>query len=358
MKGLTPRQQMVLGLIVREYVASAAPVGSKALVGTYRLDISPATIRNEMALLEQADYLYQPYTSAGRIPTVQGYRYFVQHLMGEVELPPVEQTTIRHQFHQVRRGEMEQWLRLSATILARKTGVAALVTAPAPAQSHFRHAELLPLYGSRGMLVLILEEGADHLVAGLVEQQIFILEQPLPSGTLARISDQLNQLFMGCTTDEVRMACASLSGFAREMADRIVQIMAAQDAQTGGQLFHEGLTTMLEQPEFTAGEATRRLIDLLERAHLLRQVLAEALTHSGVQVVIGGEGRWQELREYGMVLTRYGMAGCALGALGLLGPTRMPYERAISTARYVAELMSELVRAPYTQTASRQGVPH
>jgi len=340
MDKLTPRQQLILGLVVREHVASAAPVGSQALAGAYGLDISSATIRNEMALLEEAGYLYQPYTSAGRIPTVRGYQYFVQYLMGESELPLTEQRTIRHQFHQVWREEMEQWLRLSAVILARKAGAAALVTAPAPTRSHFRHMELLPLLGSRGMLVLILEEG-------IVERQIFTLEQPLSLGTLARTSAQLNELFEGCSTDEVRMRCPSLSGLARKLADRIVQLMAAQDAQIGGQLFYEGLTFMLEQPEFADRRAIQRLINLLERPQLLRQVLAEALTRSGVQVLIGGEGRWEALREYGLVLTRYGVDDYALGALGLLGPIRMPYERAISAARYVAELMSELVRSHY-----------
>jgi len=340
MKGLTRRQHLVLALVVREYVASAAPVGSQGLVGTYGLGISPATIRNEMALLERAGYLQQPHTSAGRVPTVQAYRYFVQHLMGEVELPPVERRTIRHQFHQVWGGEMEQWLRLSATILARQAGVAALVAAPVPARSHFRHAELLPLYGWRGMLVVILEEG-------LVERQVFTLGQSLSSGILARTGDQLNELLRGCTRDEVRRACASLNGFAREVAQRIAQIMSAQDARMGGPLFQEGLVTMLEQPEFAEGEAVRRLIDLLHRPQLLHQVLAEALTHSGVQVLIGGEGRWEALQEYGVVLARYGVDGYAFGALGLLGPTRMPYERAICAVRYMAELMGELVRGPY-----------
>ena len=190
------------------------------------------------------------------------------------------------------------------------------------------------------MLVLILAEG-------IVERQIFTLGRSLSSGILARTGDQLNQLLMGCTTDEVRRVCSSLSGFAREVAERIALLMAAQDANIGGQLFQEGLLAMLEQPEFAQGEAVRRLIDLLHRPQLLRQVLAEALTHSGVQVLIGGEGRWEALREYGMVLARYGVDGYALGALGLLGPTRMPYERAISTVRYVAELMGELVRGSY-----------
>lgn len=340
MKGLTPRQHLILALVVREYVASAAPVGSQGLVGTYGLGISPATIRHEMALLEQVGYLHQPHTSAGRVPTVQGYRYFVQHLMREAELAPVERRTIRHQFHQVWPGEVEQWLRLSATIMARQAGVAALVTAPAPSGSHFRHVELLPLYGWRGMLVLILEEG-------IVERRIFTLGQSLSSGILARTGDELKQRLMGCTADEVWRACSSLSGLAREVAERIARIMSAQDAKIGGQLFEEGLLAMLEQPEFAEGEAVRRLIDLLHRPELLRQVLAEAVTHSGVQVLIGGEGGWEVLREYGMVLARYGVDGYALGALALLGPIRMPYERAISTVRYVAELMGELVRGSY-----------
>jgi heat-inducible transcriptional repressor len=348
MNGLSSRQQAVLGLVVREHVASTTPVGSQTLVGAYGLDISSATIRNEMALLEQGGYLGHPHTSAGRVPTAEGYRYFVQHLMGESELPSVERRTIRHQFHQARRGQMEQWLRLSATILARRAGLTALVTAPAPTRCHFRHAELLPLHGSRGTLVVILEEG-------IVEQQIFALEYPLSWGTLVRTSDQLNQLLNGRTMDEIRMIRESLSGLTREVADRILQIMAAQDVQAsvgsaepvGGQLFYEGLTTMLDQPEFADGEAIRRLVDLLDRPRLLRQILAESLAHSGVQVLIGGEGRWEALREYGMVLARYGVEGYALGALGLLGPIRMPYERAVSTARYMSELMSEIVRGLY-----------
>jgi len=348
MNGLSSRQQAILGLVVREYVSSTTPVGSQTLVGAYGLDISSATIRNEMALLERRGYLGHPHTSAGRVPTAEGYRYFVQHLMGESQLPNVERRTIRHQFHQARRGQMGQWLRLGATILARRAGLIALVTAPAPIRCHFRHAELLPLHGSRGMLVVILEEG-------IVEQQVFALEYPLSSDTLVRTSDQLNRLLNGRTVDEIRAIRESLSGLTREVADRILKIMATRDVQTSvdsaepveGQLFHEGLTTMLEQPEFADGDTVRRMVDLLDRPHLLRQILTESLAHSGVQVLIGGEGRWEVLREYGMVLARYGVDSDALGALGLLGPIRMPYERAVSTVRYMSELMTEIVRGLY-----------
>lgn len=347
MNGLSSRQQVILGLVVREHVASAAPVGSRRLVGDYSLDVSSATIRYEMALLERQGFLQHPHTSAGRVPTVQGYRYFVQHLMGESRLPNVDRRTIRHQFHQARRGQVEQWLHLGATILSRAAGLTALVTPPSPARVQFRHVELL-LHGSRCRLVIILDQGT-------VEQRDLTLDYPLSTSASARISDSLNQLFVGHTTSQVRETAETLSGPAREVADRIVHTMAARDMQAPmdsgepveGQLFRDGLAAMLEQPEFADGEATRRLVALLNRPRLLRQILAESLTHGGVQVLVGGEGRWEALSDYGMVVARYGVDGCALGALGLLGPIRMPYDRAVSTVRFVSELMSEIVRGLY-----------
>jgi len=340
MHELSPRQRVILELVTREHMTSAAPVGSRKLVEACGLDVSPATIRHEMALLERAGYLRQPYTSAGRVPTAQGYRYFVQHLMREVELLPAEQTTIRHQFHQIHQGRFEQWGRLAAAILARKCGVAALIMAPVPARSHFRRMELLPLHRSRAILVLVLEEG-------IVERRVLDLERPLSPHALMRTSAEFNQAFIGRTADEIRMIKSSLTGFAHRAASHVVQIMTTQDTRAEGQLFYEGLTTVLEQPEFADGRAARRLIDLLENPAWFRRMLAEVLTHSGVQVLIGGEGRWDTLREYGMVAARYGVDGYALGALGLLGPIRMPYERAVPMVRYMTELMSDLVRDTY-----------
>jgi heat-inducible transcriptional repressor len=347
MNGLSSRQQLILGLVVREHVASAAPVGSRRLVGGYGLDVSSATIRNEMAVLEQQGYLQHPHTSAGRIPTVQGYRYFVEHLMGESRLPNVDRRTIRHQFHQARWGQSEQWLHLGATVLSQGAGLTALVTPPTPARGRFRHVELL-LHGSRCRLVIILDQGT-------VEQRDLALDYPLSTSASARISDQLNQLFLGQMASEVRQIGETLSGPAREVADRIAHTMATRDMRVPlgsaepveGQLFRDGLAAMLEQPEFADGEATRRLVELLNRPRLLRQILAESLTRDGVQVLVGGEGRWEALNDYGMVVARYGVDGYAFGALGLLGPVRMPYDRAVSTVRFVSELMSEIVRGLY-----------
>ncbi|MCS7060163.1 MAG: HrcA family transcriptional regulator, partial [Anaerolineae bacterium] len=127
-KELTPRQQAILKMVVQNYVATAQPVSSKSLIGRGKLNVSSATVRNEMAVLEEMGYLTHPHTSAGRVPTDQGYRYFVEHLLDDVELPSDEQNTIRHQFHQVKL-EMSQWMQLASAVLARATRSAALVTA-------------------------------------------------------------------------------------------------------------------------------------------------------------------------------------------------------------------------------------
>ena len=146
MDELTERRQVILGLVVREYIASAVPVSSRAVVEQYGLNISSATVRNEMAYLERHGYLTHPHTSAGRMPTEKGYRYFVQRLMEEAQLPAVEQHTIRHQFHQARL-DLERWMKLAAAGLAHTTLGAALVTAPQTSQSRFKHLELVSTHG-------------------------------------------------------------------------------------------------------------------------------------------------------------------------------------------------------------------
>lgn len=345
---LSERQRLVLGLVVHKHVASALPVGSRKLVRTYKLTISPATVRNEMAVLEHTGYLSHPYTSAGRVPTAQGYRYFVQYLMGEVELPILERRTIRHQFHQAREEQMGQWLRLVTTILARKSGVLAFATAPTLAHSHFRSVELLPLGETKGILVLVLE-------GGVIERHSFSLEHSFGSETLTHISDQLTQLFRDSTADEVARICCSLRGFSRKVADRVVQVMSVRDVRTGDQFFYEGLATVISQPEFANGTAIGRLINLLERPQWLSRALVETLTHNGVQVLIGGDEGWEALRNYGVIFTRYGVDGYTFGTLGLLGPMRMSYGWAISLVRYMAELANEFsaVRRKMTQRSVR-----
>ncbi len=338
MDDLTPRQQLILGLVIREYVTTAQPVGSKTIQG-YGLGVSSATIRAEMVALEHHGFLNQPHTSAGRVPTERGYRYFVERLMSESQLPLDEQRTIRHQFHQVG-FDLEQWMRLAASVLARTAQSAAVVTSLRTDMCRLRHLELISIRDSLVMLIAVLE-------GGIVRQQVLTLDEAMSQDTLAQMANRLNDLCVGGSVQRVRNCYRMVGAFEQQVLDVVLQVMNTVDDQAGLRLYRDGLLNILHQPEFSVPESARNVVHLFEDRTLLEGLLTEMLEVGGVQVIIGGEGRWNELRECSLVVSPYGVSGEATGALGVMGPMRMPYNRAISTVRYVAGLLSDLFRDLY-----------
>jgi heat-inducible transcriptional repressor len=340
---LTPRQRTILGLVVREYVGSASPVSSRALVEGYGLQVSTATVRNELARLEELGYLTHPHTSAGRVPTHKGYHHFVGQLLGEAELPLHERRTIVHQFHQARQ-DFEQWMPLAASVLARTARGAALVTAPRAAQLYYKHLRLISTQGRTVLLVLVLR-------GGMVKQQMLTLVEPLNQEALNEASDRLNQLCNGLAAADIQARADELPPFEADIAKLVVDILNRADTRTAGVVYRDGLTEVLRQPEFSEGKQAQGLVRVMEEHSFLEAVLADALSPEvgNVRVLIGGEGRWDELQACSLVLGRYGVAGFATGALGVVGPTRMFYGRAISAVRFVSGLLSEMVYDMYAE---------
>ena len=338
---MTLRRQAVLGLVIRSYSEKGQPVGSKSFVETYGLGISAATIRNEMAALEEMGYLTHPHTSAGRIPTEQGYRYFVEYLVGETELPMPEQLMIRHQFHQAR-VELDQWVRLAVAVLAHTTRKAALATSPRSFQSKFKHLELISLRDTVVLMVLV-------LMGGTVKQQMLTLDEPVEQETLSRLSNQLNEQFKGLTDGQINTLAAELPALGRQVARIIGQAIASVDGQAEEHLYRDGLIHILDEPEFSEGDQVRQMVQTLEGPSLATIVTAAAqpLEIGGVQVLIGGEGRWNEFSDLALILSRYGVEGGASGLLGVIGPLRMTYDRTIGAVRLVSRLMSDLVSEWY-----------
>jgi heat-inducible transcriptional repressor len=334
---LTERQEFLLGLIVREYVETVQPVGSKNLVDRYRLNFSSATTRNDMLALTEEGYVRQPHTSAGRIPTEDGYRYFVQRLLGETEMPTAEKRTISHQFFQAR-GDMDQWMRLAAAILARHSSAASLVTAPTADKAVFRQLQLISIKGQQALLVLVLQ-------GGKVQQQFITLEEPLSQEDLAQVATQLNEQFAGADMGVMEQSMETLPPLAREILTVVVELMHRADFIATAEMVHDGLNNVLKTPEFSDPDLVSRTLHILEEQSLLGEFLSRALGSEvgGVQVVIGGEGDWEDLRDCSMVIARYGTPGLATGAVGVIGPMRMAYGRTISAVRYVSSLMSDLV---------------
>jgi len=335
---LSARRRVVLGLVIREYVASVQPVGSQHLVTKYRLEYSSATVRNELASLENLGYLSQPHTSAGRVPTEKGYRYFVEYLLAERPLSLSDQRTIRHQFHQASL-EMEQWARLAAAVLANTTHSAALATVPKALRCRFKHLELISIRDNVVLLVVV-------LLGGTVKQQILHLEDPQSQDGLGRLSNQLNDLLSQADAEEVSVRLASLPALANQVGQLVAETMAQADCHASDRVFSEGLVHLMAQPEFALSGEAHRVVQILEQPTLLDTIMEEMRDRDGVQVLIGGEGRWNELSQATLVLSAYGMDEVS-GMLGVLGPLRMPYSRTISTVRYVAELMSGLVQEWY-----------
>jgi heat-inducible transcriptional repressor len=340
MTEMTPRRQAVLGLLIRSYIDRGQPIGSKAFVEGYGLDISSATIRNEMAVLEELGFLTHPHTSAGRIPTEHGYRYFVQHLLGETELPLTEQYMIRHQFHQAGL-ELDQWLSLAVAVLARSTRKAALATPPRASESRFKHLELISLRDTLVLMVLVLQ-------GGTVKQQMLNLEQPLEQESLSRISNQLNEIFVGLSGDQIAALLETLPALSQQIGLIVGEVLALVDRQANP-VYRDGLMHILEEPAFLESGHARQMVQALEGSFLVDVVTtaAQPLEIGGVQVLIGGEGRWHELTELSLVLSRYGVEGRASGLLGVVGPTRMTYDRIIGAVRYVSSLMTDLVSDCY-----------
>ena len=335
---LTERQKLILLLVIRDYIEDAQPVGSKHLVKDYGLNTSPATVRNEMTALTEMGYLRQPHTSAGRVPTEEGYRFFVSQLMGHTELPDTTKRTISHQF--LHAGmDVDRWMRLAASVLAQQSQAASLVTAPHPEQPIFKHLELISTHGRQVLMVLV-------LTGGEVSQQMLALAEPVTQERLSATAQRLSNSLQGLTSDQIAALIGQMDSLERDILRLVMDDMQRMGEVITGEVYRDGLTHVLSEPEFGARDVARKALRILEERPVLEDLLNRTFLKGelgGVQVLIGGENTTDELRDCSMVLARYGVPGLATGALGVLGPIRMAYGRNISTVRYVASLLSDLV---------------
>jgi len=332
---ITDRQASILGMVVDEYVQTAEPVSSKALVYRRRLDVSSATIRNELARLEREGYITHPYTSAGRIPSDLGYRFYVEALMAEDQVGLDERRTVEHQLHQVA-GGLDEWLSLTATILSSLVGNVAVVTRPRMESVKLRNAQLVELTRETGLLVTVMDDGR-------VRQRIMALAEPATQDTLNERTQRLNAQLSGLDAAEIRSRLDSevASGdvaTARAIADLVEEQRIAEET------FVEGMNSALRQPEFADVDRMLEAVTQLQ-AYRLRSVLEPAGDESvgSTRVLIGSENAEAGMQDWSIVIARYGDNDAA-GAVAVIGPTRMAYHRTIPRVRYVASLMSALLQ--------------
>jgi heat-inducible transcriptional repressor len=338
MKPLTEREKLILALIIHTYVETAQPVGSKTLIERYKLETSSATIRNDMVELTEAGYLRQPYTSAGRVPTEEGYRYFVRQLMGQTELPMNTRRTIAHQFYQAGR-DVNRWMRLAASVLAHQSQGASLVTSPRPESARFKHLSLISTHGRQVLMVMVWS-------GGQVRQQMLTLAEPVSQEQLSTAAGHINLVCEGLDAEAIESLSGQFDALEQDVLKLIREELERMKQVVSGEVYRDGLANVLSEPEFAESESARKALRVLEERSMLEDLLSRTVLTSGmdeVQVLIGGEGTWEDLRDCSMVLARYGAPGLITGALGVLGPTRMAYGHTVSTVRFVSGLLSDLV---------------
>jgi heat-inducible transcriptional repressor len=333
---LTERRAGILGLVVDEYISTAQPVSSKALADGRGLGVSPATIRAELARLEDEGYITHPHTSAGRIPSELGYRVYVESLMEEEAVGPDEQRTITHQFHQA--AGLEAWLSLAASVLAGAVGNLAVVTRPRRRVTHLRHAQFVHLADASVLVVAVVDDGR-------VRQRVVVLSAPTRQEELTRLAERLNAVLGDATAADARLAAAR-----EEDADeaRLVTAVAVLIEEHDGSedTFLYGIRDVLAQPEFSSADRMLDAVRHLE-AYELRQVLPgpDAVDHGTTQVVIGSENRVGWMQSWSLVVAGYGAPDGAAGTVAVVGPSRMQYARTLPRVRYLATVLTEVLRS-------------
>jgi heat-inducible transcriptional repressor len=335
---ITARSGSILNYVIRQYITDAVPVPSQAVADKANLGVSPATIRNEMAQLEKDGYLIRPHTSAGCIPSDKGYRYYVEAIEN-ITLPREEQYLISHTFHQVEK-EVETWLSLTASLLARLTQNVAVVSLPKATDCKLKHLELIAVQDARALMVVVLEGAA-------VKQKLITFDEAVTQNDFSAISGKLNQAYAGLTLRQIVRSKIELTDLEKQATKHLTEIMQIEDGKEFQEPYLEGWHFMLEKPEFARGDQARRLMELGERRGLLKVIIPERLESQGVQVVIGKENQNEAIQNCSVVICRYGLPEEASGTIAVVGPTRMPYSLTIPTVYYLSSVLNQLMGGLY-----------
>lgn len=336
---LDRRKTSILGTVVYEYIATGEPVGSATLTQKYNLGISPATVRAELASLDEEGYLEQPHTSAGRIPSDRGYRYYVDRLM----LPESLTSEERERIHgEVRRAshQLDAVVEHASHVLSSVTRSIAFAIAPRLSNQVFRHVELISL-SSHGVHVLLVTN------LGLAAQKTIDLNEEVDPNALLRAANNFNQNLQGAPLSEITMErlaqLAVETPLPNELLFAIAKLLGEHaDASVDRRLFAGGAHNLLDQQEFRDLRKLRAILDLLEEQKTLYQLLSTSLQSSGAQVSIGHELPTADMSECSVVTIPYRVAQHNAGAVGILGPRRMQYARLIALMNCMADSLNSL----------------
>ena len=333
------RKQAILRAVVHEFTTSAVPVGSQALQSRYFVNLSSATIRSELAELADLGYLTQPHTSAGRVPTDSGYRYFVDFLM---ELEPISDRVKAFIQEELRKAptDVEGLVEKVDMTVAAVTQNASVASAPQGALARIKHVDLVSLEPKEVLLILLLE-------GNLLRQQVVNTTEPATQAQLTKLTARLNHSLSGRASDDARRHYEDAPlGLEKELLGRVIAVLDQYEKGSESLVVHDGVRNLLRQPEFAESSRLHQVLEVLEETRYLTVLLRQLIGESDLQIVIGSENASSGLQGCAVVLTTYGPTARLKGVLGVIGPTRMAYSQTVArlqaVARGASDRMAEL----------------
>ncbi|MDQ0254341.1 heat-inducible transcriptional repressor [Evansella vedderi] len=339
---LTERQLLILKAIIDDYITHAEPVGSRSVSKREDIDYSPATIRNEMSDLEELGFLEKPHSSAGRIPSQKGYRYYVDHLLSPKELTSREISDIKSVFRE-RFSEIEEVIQQSAKILSNLTSYTSIVLGPEVFESTLKQIQIVPISQNSAVAIIVTDTG--H-----VENQTVSLPNGLDVNELEKVVNILNDKLKGVPLVHLRNKLTSEIGRVLEKyIDQYDSVMTLLNqtflSQQNEKVFFSGKTNILAQPEFNDVERVKRLFNIFEEDALISKLIRSE--GKGMTIKIGQENRFEPFDDCTLITATYSVDGKHMGTFGILGPTRMEYPRVIGIMDYLSKDLSKLLTNRY-----------
>lgn len=332
------RKRRILQAIIDDYINTAEPIGSRTIAKRHELGLSSATIRNEMADLEEMGYLAQPHTSAGRIPSDKGYRLYVDHLMPvrELELEEIQKIKMAME---TRINELTQLIKQASAVLSRITNYTSMVMTPQMKRSSIKALQVVPIETGNAMVIVVNN-------AGIARNCMIRISETIGPDTLIMISNALNHRLSGLTIEEVNIhviqdlereigiSSQLLLPIFKGVADCIDQI-------DDPEVYVEGTTNIFNHPEFRDMSKARNIMSLLDEKNSLYKILIESVDENGITIRIGTENDITGIKDCSLITANYSVADNFIGTIGIIGPTRMEYPKVISSMKYITKLINE-----------------
>lgn len=337
---LDDRKKTIMEAVVKDYVKTAEPIGSRAIVRKYNLGVSPATVRNEMADLEEMGFLEQPHTSSGRIPSESGFRYYVDYMMVKDQLTSEEENFLQQMLTQ-KIEDISTVIQQTGNVLAQFTNYASVVITPPTSASELRHLQLVPVGHNQALVVMVTDIG------NVIHKRIDIPESIRPED-LEALSQLFNNSFQGTHMGDISRTM--LRSLRRELLHRrlvieraLEAIEMAMDEGESEKVFITGAMNIVNQPEFKDFDKLRRIMVVLEEHDLIRNLLSETGLKE-VKIKIGAENEAEEIKELSLVFTTYEAEGKETGRIGLIGPVRMEYWKASTSVEKVRDIVQDIIK--------------